>query len=89
MAVTLTLLAALIATGACAYHRSRLRTWAIATVVATALVGLATGAHWTTFLLLVVELGIAVPLLMDGFRRTQVTAPLLKMFVRPRRIGRP
>jgi len=82
MSVILTLLAALIATGACAYHRSSLRTWAIVTVVATVVVGLLAGAPWTTFILLVVELAIAVPLLMDGFRRKQISAPLLKMFAK-------
>ena len=35
MSVILTLLAALIATGACAYHRSSLRTWPTTTVVIT------------------------------------------------------
>ncbi|WP_114240500.1 acyl-CoA dehydrogenase [Dyella sp. C9] len=82
MSVILTLLAALIATGACAYHRSSLRTWAIATVVITVVVGLLTGASWTMFILLVIELLIAVPLLMDGFRRKQISAPLLKMFAK-------
>ncbi|RAO77013.1 acyl-CoA dehydrogenase [Dyella jiangningensis] len=82
MSVILTLLAALIATGACAYHRSSLRTWAIVTVVATVVVGALTGAPWTTFVLLVIELGIAVPLLMKTFRRKQITAPLLKMFAK-------
>jgi len=82
MSVILTLLAALIATGACAYHRSSLRTWAIVTVVTTVVVGALTGAPWTTFILLVIELGIAVPLLMKTFRRKQITAPLLKMFAK-------
>ncbi|GAB2800076.1 acyl-CoA dehydrogenase [Dyella kyungheensis] len=82
MSVILTLLAALIATGACAYHRSSLRTWAIATVIATVVVGLIAGAPWTTFFLVVIELAIAVPLLMDGFRRKQISAPLLKMFAK-------
>ncbi len=82
MSVILTLLAALIATGACAYHRSSLRTWAIATVVATGVVGLMAGAPWTMFILLVIELAIAVPLLMDGFRRKQISAPLLKIFAK-------
>lgn len=82
MSVILTLLAALIATGACAYHRSSLRTWAIATVIATVVVGLVAGAPWTTFFLVVIELAIAVPLLMDGFRRKQISAPLLKMFAK-------
>jgi acyl-CoA dehydrogenase len=39
MSVILTLLAALIATGACAYHRSSLRTWAIVTMVTTLWLG--------------------------------------------------
>ncbi len=82
MSVILTLLAALIATGACAYHRSSLRTWAIATVITTVVVGVLTGAPWTTFILLVVELAIAVPLLMKHFRRRQISAPLLKMFAK-------
>jgi acyl-CoA dehydrogenase len=82
MSVILTLLAALIATGACAYHRSSLRTWAIATVITTVVVGLVAGAPWTTFILVVIELAIAVPLLMDGFRRKQISAPLLKMFAK-------
>ncbi|WP_243039134.1 acyl-CoA dehydrogenase [Dyella sedimenti] len=82
MSVILTLLAALIATGACAYHRSSLRTWAIATVAATLVVGVLAGTPWTTFVLLVIELAIAVPLLLDGFRRKQISAPLLKMFAK-------
>ncbi|WP_109124190.1 acyl-CoA dehydrogenase [Dyella sp. C11] len=82
MSVILTLLAAIIATGACAYHRSSLRTWAIATVITTVVVGLVAGAPWTTFVLLVIELAIAVPLLMVPFRRKQISAPLLKMFAK-------
>jgi len=82
MSVILTLLAALIASGACAYHRSSLRTWAIATVGATLVVGLLSGAFWTMLLLLVVELAIAVPLLMDDVRRQRISAPLLKVFAK-------
>ncbi len=82
MAVILTLLAALIASGACAYHRSSLRTFAVAAPVATLVTGLVAGAPWTTAILLIVELGIAVPLLMDTFRRRQITAPLLKLFAK-------
>ena len=48
MSVLLTILAALIATGACAYHRTTLRTWAIATIAATFVVGLFSGATATT-----------------------------------------
>ena len=82
MAVILTLLAALIASGACAYHRTSLRTFAIVAPLVTLVVGLLTGAYWTMVVLLIVELGIAVPLLMDGFRRQRITAPVLKIFAR-------
>jgi len=82
MSVILTLLAALLAAGACAYHRTRLRTFAIAAPVATLVAGLASGAHATMVVLLILELGIAVPLLMEGFRRRQISAPLLKLFAK-------
>ncbi|MGP1665966.1 MAG: acyl-CoA dehydrogenase family protein, partial [Rhodanobacter sp.] len=82
MSVILTLLAALLATGACAYHRSSLRTWAIATVATTLVVGLILHAPWTMIILLIIELAIAVPLLMVGFRRHQISAPLLKLFAK-------
>jgi acyl-CoA dehydrogenase len=82
MSVLLTVLAALIATGACAYHRSSLRTWAIATTVTTLIVGLLVHAPATTVILLVIELAIALPLLNLGFRRKQISAPLLKVFAK-------
>ena len=82
MSVILTLLAALIATGACAYHRSSLRTWAIVTVAATLVVGLIVGAPVTTTVLVIIELLIAVPLLMVDFRRKKISAPLLKLFAK-------
>ncbi len=82
MSVILTLLAALIATGACAYHRSSLRTWAIVTIVTTLVVGLVLRAPWTTVILLIIELAIALPLLLVDFRRHQISAPLLKLFAK-------
>ncbi|WP_158883127.1 acyl-CoA dehydrogenase [Rhodanobacter sp. L36] len=82
MPVILTLLAALISTGACAYHRSSLRTWAIATMLATLIVGLLAHAPWTTVILLIIEAAIAVPLLLVDFRRRQISAPLLKLFAK-------
>ena len=82
MSVFLTLLAAIVATGACAYHRSSLRAWAIATVAATLVVGLLTGAWATMVVLLAIELLIAVPLLLPTFRRRRISAPLLKLFAR-------
>ncbi len=82
MSVILTLLAALIATGVCAYHRSSLRNWAIATLAATLVVGLVVHAPWTTTILLIVELAIALPLLLVDFRRRQISLPLLKLFAK-------
>ena len=82
MFVILTLLAALIATGACAYHRSSLRTWAIVTVATTLVVGLVLHTPWTMVILLIIELLIAVPLLLVDFRRKQISAPLLKLFAK-------
>ena len=82
MSVLLTVLAALVATGACAYHRSNLRTWAIATIAATLVVGLLAHAPLTMLVLLVIELAIAIPLLNLGFRRKQISAPLLKVFAK-------
>ncbi|MEP6897347.1 MAG: acyl-CoA dehydrogenase [Rhodanobacter sp.] len=82
MSVILTLLAALIATGACAYHRSSLRTWAIVTMLTTLVVGLIAHAPWTWVILLIIEAAIAIPLLMVDFRRRQISAPLLKLFAK-------
>jgi acyl-CoA dehydrogenase len=82
MSVILTLLAALIASGACAYHRSSLRTWAIVTIATTLVVGLLARAPVTMVILLIIELLIAVPLLLVDFRRHQISAPLLKLFAK-------
>jgi len=82
MSAILTILAALIASGACAYHRTSLRTWAIATAVTTLVVGLITRAPVTTVVLLVILALVAVPLLMVDFRRAKISAPLLKMFAK-------
>jgi len=82
MSVILTILAALIASGACAYHRTSLRTWAIATIVTTLVVGLFAHTPVTMVILLIIELAIAVPLLMVKFRRKQISAPLLRTFAK-------
>ncbi len=82
MSILLTLLAALVATGACAYHRSSLRTWAIATLATTLVAGLLAHALWTMVILLIIEAAIAVPLLLVDFRRRQISAPLLQLFAR-------
>ncbi len=82
MSVLLTLLAALVASGACAYHRTSLLVWAIATMATTLVVGLLLHAPVTMIVLLLIEAAIAVPLLLTGFRRKQISAPLLKMFAK-------
>ena len=82
MSVILTVLAALVASGACAYHRTSLRVWAIATAVTTILAGLLLHAAWTLVILLIIEAAVAVPLLLVGFRRRQISAPLLKLFAK-------
>ena len=82
MSVILTVLAALVASGACAYHRTSLRTWAIVTALTTLLAGLLLHTPWTLVILLVIEAAVAVPLLLVGFRRRQISAPLLKLFAK-------
>ena len=82
MSVILTVLAALVASGACAYHRTSLRTWAIVTALTTLLAGLLLHTPWTLVILLVIEAAVAVPLLLAGFRRRQISAPLLKLFAK-------
>ena len=82
MSVILTILAAIIASGACAYHRTSLRTWTIATAVTTLVVGLVARTPITTVVLLVILGLVAVPLLLVDFRRARISAPLLKMFAK-------
>jgi Acyl-CoA dehydrogenases len=82
MSAILVVLAALIASGACAYHRTSLKTWAIATAATTLVVGFLAGAPVTTVVLLVLLALIAVPLLMVDFRRKKISAPLLSMFAK-------
>lgn len=82
MSAILVVLAALIASGACAYHRTSLKTWAIATAVTTLVVGILAGAPVTTIVLLILLAIVAVPLLMVDFRRKKISAPLLSMFAK-------
>ena len=82
MSAILVVLAALIASGACAYHRTSLKTWAIATAATTLVVGFIAGAPVTTVILLVLLALVAVPLLMVDFRRKKISAPLLSMFAK-------
>src|SRR6185437_6751928 len=58
MSVILTVLAALVASGVCAYHRAGLRTWFIVVVVTTLIAGIVFGAPWTLVILLLIEAAI-------------------------------
>ena len=75
MSVILTVLAALVASGACAYHRTSLRVWAIATAVTTILAGLLLHAAWTLVILLIIEAAVAVPLLIGGATTSPAEPP--------------
>jgi acyl-CoA dehydrogenase len=82
MSVILTVLAALVASGVCAYHRAGLRTWFIVVVVTTLIAGIVFGAPWTLVILLLIEAAVGVPLLLTDFRRREISAPLLKLFAK-------
>jgi acyl-CoA dehydrogenase len=82
MSAILVVLAALIASGACAYHRTSLRTWAVATAVTTLVVGLLARAPVTTVVVLILLALVAAPLLMVDFRRKKISAPLLSIFAK-------
>ena len=82
MSAILVVLAALIASGACAYHRTSLKTWAVATAATIVVVGFLAGAPATTIVLLILLAVVAVPLLMVDFRRKKISAPLLSMFAK-------
>ena len=72
------LLALLLASLACAYFRTGLRTWTIAAFVAIVGVGLLTGSHWIAIAITAALLAlVTVPLNLDDFRRRTITAPLL------------
>jgi len=80
------LLAAVVASLACAYFRSNLRTWTIAGFVAIFAVGVLAGSHWLAIALTAIVFGlVTVPLNLDDFRRSRITAPLLGIYqkIRP------
>ena len=81
MYVLLTLLAALLATVACAYHRSNLATWSMTTLLVTLIVGRWAHTPVTSVLLVAIDLIIAIPLLIPSVRRS-ISARLLKMFAK-------
>ncbi|MBN8888365.1 MAG: acyl-CoA dehydrogenase [Rudaea sp.] len=75
------LLAAIVASMACAYFRSNLRTWTIASFAAIFVVGIVAGSHWFAIALTALVFGLAsVPLNFDDFRRKKITAPLLGIY---------
>ncbi|RAP58639.1 acyl-CoA dehydrogenase [Oleiagrimonas sp. MCCC 1A03011] len=82
MSAFIPLLAALIASGVCAYQRAGLRTWTAVTAVAIVVFGLIAYAPVATVVTLILFGLIAVPLNLDSFRRTRISAPLLKMFAK-------
>jgi acyl-CoA dehydrogenase len=82
MSALVPILAALIASGTCAYLRVRLRTWTVVTAVAVLVLGLLAQAPITTVIVLILFGLIAVPLNLDAFRRKKISAPLLKVFAK-------
>jgi acyl-CoA dehydrogenase len=82
MTAILPLIAALIASGICAYLRVGLRAWTIATAAAIVLVGLLAHAPVALVVTLIVFALVAVPLNLDELRRTRISAPLLDMFAK-------
>ncbi len=73
-------IAALIASGLCAYLRWGLRIWSLLTAAAIVVVGLLAAVPVALIVTLVIFAFVAVPLNLDGVRRRHITAPLLKMF---------
>ncbi len=64
-----------------AYLRINLRVWTIATAVAIVAAGLLAGSHWLAIALpLVLFAIIAVPLNLPTFRRSRLSAPMLKVY---------
>lgn len=64
-----------------AYLRIGLRLWTVGTAVAILGAGLLAGSHWLAILLpLLVFAAITLPLNLPSFRRTRISAPILKIF---------
>ncbi len=77
------LVCALVVSLACAYFRTRLWQWTLATIVTLLVVGLGLHAHtpmWVLLGLFVVL--VALPLNVTALRRALLAAPLLKVFQR-------
>ncbi|MEO7917149.1 MAG: acyl-CoA dehydrogenase family protein, partial [Dokdonella sp.] len=81
MLYILPLLAALIVSITAAYLRTSLRSWTIATAVAIVVVGIVAKAPFLAIALpLIVFALIVVPLNIPDFRRSRITAPMLKVY---------
>ncbi|UXI67633.1 acyl-CoA dehydrogenase [Tahibacter amnicola] len=75
------LIAAIVVSLACSYRRFGLRTWTAATAAAIVLAGYAASAHWAATLgTLALFALVAVPLNLEQFRRSKITAPLLAIY---------
>ena len=75
------MLAVLIASLACAYLRTGLRTWTIAGFVALFAAGWLAGSGWLAqAVTAAVFAALTVPLNLPDFRRQKITAPLLKVY---------
>lgn len=76
------LIAALIVSGVCAWMRTPLRPWSIATAIAIVLASLIFAAPVALWVTLIVFGLIAVPLNLDGIRREHISKPMLKLFAK-------
>lgn len=82
MTAILPFLAALVAGAACAWHRTRLATWTLASVVAIVAVGLVARAPVAMVVTLLLFAALALPLNLVEFRREHLGKPLLKLFAK-------
>ena len=77
-------LLALIVVGiACAYFRTGLRTWTLASAAALALAAFGTDAHWLASTITALAFAaVALPLNHDETRRSRIVAPALSIYTR-------
>ena len=75
------LIAVLVVSLACAYLRTSLRTWTITGFVVLIGIGVLAGSYWLAITLTALAFAIiTVPLNLPEFRRSTITAPLLKIY---------
>ncbi|WP_159015506.1 acyl-CoA dehydrogenase [Cognatiluteimonas profundi] len=82
MSVLLPFLAVLFAGAFAAYHRYRLTTWVAIVAVLLLACWLGGASHVATGIAALLVLLVAVPLLVPGFRKQRITAPLLTFYTR-------